>query len=155
MAANFLTCFVGLQVSYLTWGYCQESLMTTTFLPTPRVPNGLFPSAAFAVFCNRVLALLVATVMVKRRHGTLRSPNSAPMIAFAPCAMSNTFSSWAQYTALKYVTFPVQTLFKSSKIIPVMLMGRILQRKTYKRKEYLDALFITAGVFLFSYYSKR
>ena len=69
--------------------------------------------------------------------------------------MSNTFSSWAQYTALKYVTFPVQTLFKSSKIIPVMLMGRILQRKTYKRKEYLDALFITAGVFLFSYYSKR
>ena len=49
-ASNFLTCFVGLQVSYLTWGYCQESLMTTTFKPTPNAPSGLFPSAAFAVF---------------------------------------------------------------------------------------------------------
>ena len=76
------------------------------------------------ILSNRVLALLVATLMVKRRHGRLLSPSSAPLLAFAPCAMSNTFSSWAQYTALKYVTFPVQTLFKSSKIIPVMLMGR-------------------------------
>ncbi|GMH92906.1 hypothetical protein TrVE_jg10849 [Triparma verrucosa] len=152
--ANFAVCFIGLQISYLTWGFCQESLMTTVFTATPSVPSGLFPSAAFAVFCNRVLAVTIAAFVVKKKHGSLTSPNSAPLLSFAPCAMSNTFSSWAQYTALKYVTFPVQTLFKSSKIIPVMLMGMVLQKKTYGKRDYLDAGLITLGVFIFSYYSK-
>lgn len=151
---NFAVCFVGLQISYLTWGFCQESLMTTVFNPTESVPSGLFPSAAFAVFCNRVLAVTIAAFVVKKKHGSLTSTTGAPLISFAPCAMSNTFSSWSQYIALKYVTFPVQTLFKSSKIIPVMLMGAVLQKKTYGKREYVDAGLITLGVFIFSYYSK-
>jgi adenosine 3'-phospho 5'-phosphosulfate transporter B2 len=59
-------------------------------------------------------------------------------------------SSWAQYDALKYVTFPVQTLFKSSKVIPVMLMGKLLHGKSYGIVEYIEASFITAGIALFT-----
>ena len=64
---EFLTCFAGLQISYLTWGFCQESLMTTQFNPTPLVPKGTFPSASFAVFSNRVIAIIVAYFAVRAK----------------------------------------------------------------------------------------
>lgn len=41
--------------------------MTTVFNPTESVPSGLFPSAAFAVFCNRVLAVTIAAFVVKKK----------------------------------------------------------------------------------------
>lgn len=116
---KFILCFCGLQISYLTWGYMQELIMTTKFNPTPRVPSGMFPSAAFCVFSNRFLAVLVAMIAVKLKHGAVFANNKAPLWSFTPCALSNTMSSWSQYASLKYVSFPVQTVFKSSKIIPV------------------------------------
>ena len=112
---KFTCCFLGLQASYLTWGYMQELIMTTKFTPTENVPSGLFPSAAFCVFSNRFLAVIVAIISVRLRHGAFFANNIAPLSAFTPCALSNTMSSWSQYKALRYVSFPVQTVFKSSK----------------------------------------
>ena len=153
-AARFLFCFTGLQVSYLTWGYMQELIMTTTFEPTPSAPDGRFPSAAFCVFSNRFLAIIVAVIAVRIKHGAILKNNVAPLVAFAPCALSNTMSSWSQYASLRYVSFPVQTVFKSSKIIPVMIMGKFLKGTTYPYTQYLEALLITIGVAIFSVASK-
>lgn len=127
-AIKFGMCFCGLQASYLTWGYMQELIMTTEFTPTERVPSGKFPSAAFCVFSNRFLAVLVALISVRIRKGAFFANNTAPLLAFTPCALSNTMSSWSQYASLKYVSFPVQTVFKSSKIIPVMVREKTKQK---------------------------
>jgi solute carrier family 35 (adenosine 3'-phospho 5'-phosphosulfate transporter), member B2 len=153
-AGKFAICFFGLQVSYLTWGYMQELIMTTPFEPTERVPTGMFPSAAFCVFSNRFLAVIVAMIAVKIRHGAIFANNTAPLWAFTPCALSNTLSSWSQYASLKYVSFPVQTVFKSSKIIPVMGMGKLLKGTSYPLGQYMEALLITIGVAIFSFASK-
>lgn len=56
-----------------------------------------------------------------------------------------------RYQALHYVSFPLQTLSKSTKMIPVMLMGKLLNKKTYEWSEYGDAVAISAGVTLFSF----
>jgi len=153
-AFKLACCFFGLQASYLTWGYMQELIMTTTFSPTDRVPSGKFPSAAFCVFSNRFLAVIVATIAVKIKHGAVTENNVAPLLAFTPCAISNTMSSWSQYASLKYVSFPVQTVFKSSKIIPVMIMGRVLKGTNYPLAQYFEAFLITCGVAIFSVASK-
>jgi len=153
-ALRFLFCFTGLQVSYLTWGYMQELIMTTTFDATPSAPDGRFPSAAFCVFSNRFLAIIVAIIAVRIRHGAVLENNVAPLVAFAPCALSNTMSSWSQYASLRYVSFPVQTVFKSSKIIPVMIMGKMLKGTSYPFSQYAEALMITVGVAVFSVASK-
>lgn len=153
-ALKFLFCFGGLQASYLTWGYMQELIMTTKFNPTEHVPTGKFPSAAFCVFSNRFLAVIVAMVAVKIRHGAVFSNNVAPLLAFTPCALSNTMSSWSQYASLKYVSFPLQTIFKSSKVIPVMIMGLLLKGTKYRLGQYVEALLITIGVAVFSLASK-
>jgi len=96
LVTKFLMCFVGLQASYLTWGYMQELIMTTQFAPTVLVPKGLFPSATFCVFSNRLLAVALAIVMCKIKHGKV-DIGIAGWTAFAPCSFSNTVSSWAQY----------------------------------------------------------
>ena len=125
-------CFVSLQASYLTWGYLQEKVMTTEY------ETGRFPSATFCVFSNRVLAIVVAAAAMVLQHGRVHVP--APLFSFAPCSLSNSLSSYGQYQALRYVSFPLQTLSKSTKIIPVMLMGRLLNRKTYPWIEYFEAV---------------
>jgi len=153
-AYKFTLCFIGLQISYLTWGYMQELIMTTQFIPTNQAPEGRFPSAAFCVFSNRFLAVIVAMIAVRIRHGAVFSNNKAPLLAFTPCALSNTMSSWSQYASLKYVSFPVQTVFKSSKIIPVMVMGKVLKGAIYPWGQYAEAMLITIGVAVFSVFSK-
>ena len=125
-AGKFTFAFTGLLISYLTWGYMQELIMTSEFKPTKSSPDGKFPSAAFCVFSNRFLAIIVAIICVKLKHGSVFDNNVAPLKAFTPCALSNTLSSWSQYASLRYVSFPVQTVFKSSKIIPVMIMGKFV-----------------------------
>lgn len=149
-AIKFAFSFCGLLTSYLTWGYMQELIMTTKFEPTKHSPDGTFPSAAFCVFSNRFLAIIVAMIAVKLRHGSIFQNNVAPLLAFTPCALSNTMSSWSQYASLRYVSFPVQTVFKSSKIIPVMIMGKVLKGTIYPNSQYLEALLITIGVAIFS-----
>lgn len=128
----------------------QELIMTSTFNRTDRVPDGKFPSPTFCVFSNRLLAVVVAMVFVKARHGAIFANNKAPLWAFSPAAFSNTISSYSQYAALNYVSFPEQTIFKSSKIIAVMMMGKALQGKTYPWSQYFEAFAITVGVYIFS-----
>ena len=142
-AKQLLFCFIGLQASYLTWGYVQEKVMTKEY------STGRFPSATFCVFSNRVLAVTVAWAVTMYKHGgKLNIP--APLWVFAPCALSNTLSSFGQYQALHYVSFPLQTIAKSTKVIPVMIMGKVLNKKTYPCVDYIEAVLICLGVSLFS-----
>lgn len=145
---DFCMCFFGLQISYLIWGMMQEAIMNTQFHPTPLVPSGKFPSATFCVFSNRFLAIIISGIASYYYHGTLQS--AVPLLSFTPCALSNTVSSWSQYQALSYVSFSLQTIFKSTKILPVMGMGIILKGTRYSGIEYLEAVLITIGVTLFS-----
>ena len=145
---EFLFCFASLQGSYIVWGMMQELIMNTEFNPTPMTPSGHFPSATFCVFSNRFLAIFVSAVACYMRHGTTTS--AAPLLSFTPAAISNTLSSWSQYQALDYVSFALQTIFKSTKIIPVMFMGTLLKGTVYTPVEYFEAIGITIGIVIFS-----
>jgi hypothetical protein len=110
-------CFIGLQVSYLLWGLTQENLMTQKY------KMGYFRSSAFCVFGNRFCALFLSLAIVLYNNATTKKPQkSAPFYYYAPSSLSNSLSSWAQYEALKYVSFPIQVLSKSCKVIPVMMV---------------------------------
>ena len=155
-------CFLGLQVSYIVWGITQEQLMTQTY------SFGRFTSAQFCVFGNRVLALITSLSIVlyntyKQQIWATISPNSsnalirntapiktAPFYSYSPSSISNTLSSYAQYEALKYISFPTQVLSKSCKVIPVMIVGIFINKKRYPLSEYVDAFLITLGVSLFT-----
>uniref|UniRef100_A0A2K5E047 Adenosine 3'-phospho 5'-phosphosulfate transporter 1 n=1 Tax=Aotus nancymaae TaxID=37293 RepID=A0A2K5E047_AOTNA len=145
-ALKLLFCATGLQVSYLTWGVLQERVMTRSYGATATSPGERFTDSQFLVLMNRVLALIVAglsCVLCKQpRHG-------APMYRYSFASLSNVLSSWCQYEALKFVSFPTQVLAKASKVIPVMLMGKLVSRRSYEHWEYLTATLISIGVSMF------
>ena len=148
---KMLFCFLGLQISYVLWGLFQEQLMTKEY------KLGKFKSSTFCVFGNRFLALFMAAgIVFVRRLYAVKSGGlkEAPYQVYAPSSISNSVSSWAQYEALKYISFPTQVLSKSCKIIPVMIVGIFVNRKTYSVLEYVDAMLITVGVAMFSFSEK-
>jgi hypothetical protein len=115
-ALKLFFCFAGLQISYIAWGITQEQLMTNEY------KLGKFTSSSFCVFGNRFFALLVSLAIVSYRKISMKTPlKEAPYQYYAPSSISNSISSWAQYEALKFVSFPTQVLSKSCKVIPVML----------------------------------
>lgn len=118
----------------------QERIMTQTY------DEDRFKDSQFLVFVNRILAFIVAgiyvTVAPQPRH-------RAPFYKYSYSSISNTLSSWCQYEALKFVSFPTQVLAKASKVIPVMLMGKVVSNKTYPWHDYFTAVLLSLGVGLF------
>ena len=143
--------------------------MTRPYITLDGLREDMFPSVTFLVFANRLLAFVAALVLVRQdsaappffgvggiaqsdgltadTHSYQKWKRVASM--FAPSSLSNVLSSVCQYTALLYVSFPTQVLFKSNKIIPTMAMGKVLLSKTYSLREYLEALAISMAVAIF------
>merc|ERR1711988_475238 len=72
--------------------------------------------------------------------------NKAPLWKYLAISFSSTYASACQYEALKYVSFPVQMLGKSFKMMPVMVWGIIVSRKRYSMTDWLVAAAVTGGV---------
>ena len=53
--------------------------------------------------------------------------------------------------ALRFIPYPMQVIAKSSKPIPVMLLGVLLAQKRYTVQKYFFVLLIVVGVILFIY----
>ena len=79
--------------------------MTKTYGGEDGGPVERFTNSQFLVLVNRVLAFLVAVVAVT----VIPHPaHATPLYKYSFCSISNILSSWCQYEALKFVTFPTQ-----------------------------------------------
>lgn len=84
-----------------------------------------FREPQFLVFCNRLGALATASVCLRfmdplphRQYEAERTEaaapevhGEAPLTSYANPALSNILSSWCQYEALLFITFPIQVGF--------------------------------------------
>ncbi|XP_022081485.1 adenosine 3'-phospho 5'-phosphosulfate transporter 1-like isoform X2 [Acanthaster planci] len=145
-ALVLVSCVVGLQGSYLTWGVLQERIMKHEYGKDESNPGEKFANSQFLVFMNRILAFTAAGLIIL---ATRQPRHTAPLYRYSYCSLSNVMSSWCQYEALKFVSFPTQVLAKASKIIPVMLMGKVVSGKSFEYFEYVTAAMISAGVTMF------
>lgn len=138
-------CFFGLMGSYLTWGVLQEKIMTREYVDEEG-KKSFFKDSQFLVFSNRVLAFVISAIYLTAKH---RIQQRAPLYQFSFASISNIMSAWFQYEALKFVNFPTQVLAKSCKIIPVMVMGKVISKTKYELHEYLTAIMISFGMIFF------
>lgn len=139
---QLLVSIGGIMGCFLVYGLLQEKLMTTNYAPGQR-----FSNSAFLVLCNRIVAITIAVVMISWRGESMRA--AAPIANYATVSTSNFVATFCQYDALKYVSFPTQTLGKCGKMIPVLIIGSLIYRKTYSWKDYMVALVIMGGSALF------
>ena len=129
---SFFKCAAALLTCFIIWGIAQERIMTNDY------DGQHFTYPAVLVLVNRLVASTFASWFV--------SKHTVPLFKFSVASMANIVSSLCQYSALSYTIFPIIAVFKSLKIIPVLLVGRFVFHRKYKAIAYLIALGIASGV---------
>jgi len=139
-ANAFWCCFYGAGIvgMLLIYGLLQERIMSEPY------GTDFFSVSVFLVFCNRIVAIIFALSMIFVKQESLK--NSAPLWKYLAISLSNVAASYCQYEALRYVSFPVQMLGKSFKMMPVMVWGIAIAGKRYGANDWFVAAAVTGGV---------
>eukprot|EP00405_Crypthecodinium_cohnii_P012648 CAMPEP_0206425674 /NCGR_PEP_ID=MMETSP0324_2-20121206/3930_1 /ASSEMBLY_ACC=CAM_ASM_000836 /TAXON_ID=2866 /ORGANISM="Crypthecodinium cohnii, Strain Seligo" /LENGTH=366 /DNA_ID=CAMNT_0053890497 /DNA_START=49 /DNA_END=1149 /DNA_ORIENTATION=+ len=127
----------------IVYGLLQERIMTIPYTDTQGNAQR-FGYSVFLIFLNRLFAVVFAMLMARKNGEELT--NMAPIWKYLIVSASNVFASSCQYEALKHVSFAVQMLGKSFKMLPVMLWGLILSGKVYSLQDWFIAMAVTGGV---------
>merc|ERR1719482_703317 len=64
-------------------------------------------------------------------------------------ALPDLIATTMQHSSLYNLLFPTQTLMKTLKVIPVMLVGRFLKNRTYSTFDYIEGALLTGLVAFF------
>jgi len=95
----------------------------------------------------------------KDRHAKqadLSSPkfNYELMLDFQMVAFTYIGAMWTTNYALQYTSIATQTLIKSAKMVPIVVGGLIVYRKTYPWYDYFTVAFVTGGLILYNLFEK-
>ncbi|VDM19697.1 unnamed protein product [Wuchereria bancrofti] len=145
---HLILCFSCLQFTLILMGYIQERIMTQAYLSVVDDQLNKFENTQFLVFINRVFAVFLCAVYLIL-NWKREPPHVPPFYKHSFTSFSNTLSSWCQYEALKFVSFPTQTVCKASKVLPTMLMGFIVRGERYKCGECACTVMLAFGATLF------
>jgi len=132
-------CTLGIVGSLVLYGILQERIMTQPY----GEEEEHFTYSVFLVLNNRCVSMVVAALVL-----AVKKSSVAPVAGihkYAAVSVSNVIATTCQYEALKYVSFPVQTLGKCAKMVPVMIWGTFIGGKKYGLGDYLIALVVTLG----------
>merc|ERR1719515_624806 len=121
----------GIIVMLGLYGFIQEKVMTVEY------DGELFKFTVFLVLCNRLFAILFSGGMIVANKED--AAPKCPLWKYFAISISNVAATTCQYEALKWVSFPVQMLGKSFKMMPVMVWGILISQKSYKLQDWLIA----------------
>ncbi|KAH7570133.1 hypothetical protein JRO89_XS05G0050300 [Xanthoceras sorbifolium] len=154
-------CVAGIWSAYIYQGVLQETLSTKRFGPDGK----RFEHLAFLNLAQNVICLIWSYIMIKLWS---RSAAGAPWWTYWSAGITNTIGPTMGIEALKYISYPAQAtcnsdlldflvllllelvLAKSSKMIPVMLMGTLVYGIRYSLPEYLCTFLVAGGVSMFA-----
>ncbi|GAA5889635.1 hypothetical protein JCM16303_004448 [Sporobolomyces ruberrimus] len=147
----------GLIIIYSLYGVLQEKIMkSSTYGPN----DEHFTSSSLLIVVNRLFSIGVGLAILY--YKTRRDPESgsfterlspaSPLTAYGAVAVFNFLSTSCQYQALRYVSYTTQSLAKTSKMIPVLVVGALVYRKKHLAREWIAGGVILAGCacYLFS-----
>ena len=137
---RLVLCATGLIISFCFWGLLQERMLTQTY------DGEYFTYSYGLVFQSRVVGLLLSGFLMWYLK---QEWEFAPLWEYSFPSVANMLSSWCQYEALRYVSFPTQMLAKGFKMVPVMITGTLLHDKRYESYEYASAIVVGLGLYLF------
>jgi adenosine 3'-phospho 5'-phosphosulfate transporter B2 len=137
-------CSLMLNITFVCWGVLQERMLTRKY---PRFTGEYFTYSYWLVFSNRFWTTIMSGLLWLYLRP--RPSQTTVIYEYSFPSISNMLSSWCQYEALRYVSFPAATLFKAFKLAPVMAMGKILGNKSYPQYDYIVALLIGVGIAMF------
>ncbi|VDM56474.1 unnamed protein product [Angiostrongylus costaricensis] len=160
-AVTLLFFFAGIQCTLVMMGFLQERIITQGYRAYDFEQVSFFfnqtdqfGDAQFLVLCNRMVGILVCAIVLTLTWKR-QPPHVQPYFVHSYTSISNTMSTWCQYEALKYVSFPTQTICKTSKVVVTMLMGLLLRGQHYTWQEWMCGATVGTGAGLFLLSSGR
>ena len=179
----FLGYVAGIYTVFVYWGYLQEKITTKGYEWTVDPPKDKYEcdlllwwdysspkdkhecdlllwwdysftlNLCMAVMCA-IIGLIIEFLLslMNKKKNIVKKSN---FYVYFKASLTSTFASPIGYMALKYITFPLMILTKSSKPVPVMLIGVTLYRRTFKWYQYVSVLLICGGISLYSAYGNK
>ncbi|KAI4370530.1 hypothetical protein MLD38_018877 [Melastoma candidum] len=139
-------CVAGIWSAYIYQGVLQETLSTKRF----GLDGRRFEQLSFLNLVQNVIGLVWSYLMIKVWNGKGSGSGGAPWWAYWSAGITNTIGPALGIEALKYISYPAQVLAKSSKMIPVMLMGTLVYGIKYTIPEYICSSLVAGGVSIFA-----
>ncbi|KAG7032199.1 UDP-galactose/UDP-glucose transporter 3 [Cucurbita argyrosperma subsp. argyrosperma] len=148
-------CVAGIWSAYIYQGVLQETLSTKRFGSDGK----RFEHLSFLNLAQNVVCLIWSYIMIKLWSS--RITGGAPWWTYWSAGITNTIGPAMGIEALKYISYPaqasyelccpfLQVLAKSSKMIPVMLMGTLVYGIKYTFPEYMCTFLVAGGVSTFA-----
>ncbi|KAJ1731682.1 UDP-galactose transporter [Coemansia biformis] len=143
---DFLVCVGGIYACFLSWSTLQERVTTATYGEDHQ-------RFRFMIVLNALQAVAAALVGYLYIRVVQRKPmpemTTRRWTRFFQVAFLNSIASPFGYMALRYINYPTMTLAKTCKMVPVLLMNKVLYRRHYPGHKYLVVAMVTAGVSAF------
>jgi UDP-galactose transporter B1 len=155
---KFLISVGGIYISYIYFGLIMERLFNSDYSgqtkSTTHDENGKATYEKFtfgfatSIFQN-ILSFLVAMIVNRVHYKQTKSKMDLKSeLLIAGCSFGSVFMA-AQ--ALAYISFPVQALMKSSKIISILIVSFLLGSKaSHTKSQYFCGFIITLGIIIFN-----
>ncbi|CAK9861065.1 unnamed protein product [Sphagnum jensenii] len=143
--ATFFLCVAAIYASYISQGLLQENISTKKYGKDEQ----RFQYLAFLNLMQCAVCFLWSFAMLRIWPGQHQS-NPPPLKAYCAPSVSNTIGPACGILALRYISYPAQVLAKSSKMVPVMVMGGIVYGVHYTLQEYLCTFLVAGGVSVFA-----
>ena len=141
-------CAIGIFCFHFYFGVLQEKITRGIYAEKGQTPERFqYTMALVFVLCaaNVFYATMISALVLKEGRDETNSYD---------CALTSLIylvAKLASNTALKWVEYPRQVIFKSCKPIPVLIFGVLIGRKKYSIIKYLCVLTIVIGIALFMY----
>ena len=148
---KFLISVGGIYTSYIYYSLIMEKLFKHDYSGEGRRKGEFQPfnfGFATSLFQN-VFSFLLA--LLAKRFIEKQTKNSLPLKTQIKMSFVNFLSIFLASQALAYVSFPVQAIMKSSKIISILIVSFLLRIKGHHTKsQYACGFIITLGIILFN-----
>lgn len=149
-------CAAGIYACFISYGILHESIYHTEYGPEKET----FHFSLFLVFlqsvCNGLLAVPGLlwekwTKSPELQKKIAQKKKEPSMVQYTLIAMTYLMAMFTSNLALNFVSYPMQVLGKSVKIVPVMLARILINGARYTLRDYLNVGMITAGITAFMY----
>mmetsp|Transcript_19172 Transcript_19172/g.43654 ORF Transcript_19172/g.43654 Transcript_19172/m.43654 type:complete len:330 (+) Transcript_19172:525-1514(+) len=151
---TLIICTAGICISYLIYGLIQERL----YLYRSPDDGASFQYTTFLMFSQAITNTIAAKfgIWMKRkinsRNNNHQNINRRPFnvkLVFIN-ALFYAIAMTASNESLRYVSYPTQSLAKSCKLVPTMIMGVLVEKRKYSVHQWVGTFFITAGIVIFN-----
>ncbi|PXF44802.1 Adenosine 3'-phospho 5'-phosphosulfate transporter 1 [Gracilariopsis chorda] len=137
-------CAVAIMSTLMVYSLLQERIMTRPYTSRTSL-TAFFPHSLFLVLANRLLAALMAAVVILIRRERAHLQPVAPVTEYISVSISNVVATSCQYEALKWLTFPTVTIGKCAKMLPVMLIQKMRSGRHYSYDDFAVVAVVLAG----------